>query len=206
MAMNNSITTLLQLISNNPRPVHTTGQWREQKGEGKIYCPKCSSLYRRRFPQPIDIILSHQPEGTIGGAVYFTAISVFHRIFIEQIREHLPEKEFSIGRCFSVEGDLIKDYVTCYSRKYLIVHGGKGTEYEVCPVCDSVRRMKFTRPANIPRIYLSDARVYMDRSCNMFFDEELALGLDYSPWPGAKFQAYPVEENILDKEGFPDDI
>ena len=137
--------------------------------------------------------------------VFYTPLSVFHRAFIEQIRAYIPETEFSVGRCFYAEGGLMEDYVTCYSRNILIVHGGLGTQYEACSFCGSIQRRKCTRPDNIPRKYLTDAHIYMDRNCRFFFDEALALQLDLSAWPGIKFEAYPVEDNVLDGDGFPID-
>jgi uncharacterized C2H2 Zn-finger protein len=205
--MTKPIKTLVELTADDEHYIHTTARWRDQEGEGKVYCPKCGGLYHNRFPEPIDIVLSEypDPDKSIGGPVYFTPISIYHRDFIYRIREYLPETEFALGRCFDIEGRLIEDYITCYSRKYLIVRSGPGSEFKLCPECNNVRRMRYAPPYEyIPRFYLTDARIYMKANCRLFIDEELALQLDYSPWP-VKFQSYRVLDKAIDGQRLPID-
>lgn len=192
---------LVRVVSNHPESVHTTREWL-QKAYGTILCPECNSISQSQFPRQIDIVLSKHPDHRITGGVWWTSVRTFHRDFINQICEHISD--FVTGKCFDRDGMLIEEYVTCYSKNYIVVRGRAGSNYGICAQCNTVNSQG-NAPHYIPRFYLTDSRIYMDSSCDMYLDEELSLELDFSSWPDAELDVIPVRDELADGVHLPID-
>jgi len=130
-------------------------------------------------------------------------IRTFHRDFIDQIRDHLAD--FALGRCFDPQGNLIEEYVTCYSRDYFVTRGNKKSQYRTCPSCDTTYNDGWEGRQYVLRSYLTDAQVYMDVFCSMFLDEDLALQLDFSAWPDLELDPIAIRDKPIDGQQLPCD-
>jgi len=193
---------LLILISSHPDPIHATKQWRKQ-ARGGILCPECTSIRRSQFPTPVDIVLRERPEQTICEPIWWTGVSIFHRDFIEQIRKHMGR--FTFGKCFLEDGTVVEEYVTCYSRDYIVIRGTAESEYGICSTCGTTTSMGHF-PHCIPEFYLKYGPIYQDGSGNMLIDEALFCEMELSPWRGLfEFDRIPVRPEPLDGQHLPID-
>jgi hypothetical protein len=192
---------LYRLNSNSYFPIHTTGQWREE-AIGIVMCPQCSSVDLSRFPEPIDIVLNDYPTGIVGGGVFFTGVSIFHTNLIRQMQDVLPQSEFALGRCLDADGRLIEEFLTCYSRAFIVRRGQVGSRYKVCTGCGAIETIA-RMPHYIPRFYLSHLHVYMDRVCRMYLSDTLVRSLDFSQWPDVDLKAVPIQDDVVDGQHLP---
>ena len=194
---------LLLLVSLHKYPIHAEADWRS-KNMGKLICRTCRRIKRSKvYPGEIDVILSDYPGDIITGAIWWTGLRLFHVDFINQIRACFTGCIF--GKCYGPDGNLVKDYVTCYSKDYIVVRGVEGSKYKICPECGVVDSIPGLAPHYIPRFYLTESRVYMDSSYDMYLDEDLALGLDLSRWKEYEFDTIPIRDDVLDGQHLPID-
>ena len=125
---------LVKVNSALEESVFPTRQWIESE-KGKSRCSSCGTVNRSRFPEPFDMVLSVKPDHRISGN--FFRIMIYHRYFADQIRDYL--EDFSLGKCVLADGQILDEYVTLYSRGYILIRGNKKSEYVVCNECGTVR-------------------------------------------------------------------
>ena len=113
--------------------------------------------------------------------------------------------KFSIGKCHLPNGQIIEEYVTCYTNTYIIERGDARSQYEICDTCGSITPIGWRGRQYTLRSYLTDAVVYEDAFNNLYIDEELALQLDFSPWPDADLETIEVREEPMDGQKLPCD-
>jgi hypothetical protein len=193
---------LMKLCSNHPDPIHAANDWRKD-AKGTLFCPRCSRIYRRLYPKPINVVLKRHPGNRISAGVWCTGIRIFHSDFLEQIKDYL--QDFILGKCYDANGKLIEDFMTCYHKKYLVIRGVAGSTYTICPACNEVGPIPGDFPHYIPRFYLTDSKIYQNSSCSMLLDEELVKQLDVSYWPDAEFDTIPIRDNPIDGQVLPID-
>lgn len=195
---------LVEVTSNHPDPVLATVAWRKAVS-GTIFCPQCCKINRACFPRPIDVVLQKRPDHRITGGVAFAGVRTFHRDFIEQIRGHLCG--VVLGECFEPTGKIIEEYVTCYNNRndWVLVRGNRKSEYRTCPTCDAIWPNGWEGSQYVLRSYLTDARVYMNNFSSMFLDEDLAIELDFSPWPDAELEPIAIRDEPIDGQHLPCD-
>ena len=194
---------LVLLGSTDPDPTHATNQWRAQ-ASGLIVCPQCCKLFPSWFPKPIDIqLMAYTPHSVFGGAA-FTSVCVFHREFIRQIFDYLTD-DFVLGRCFDENNNLIEEYVTCYTRKPILIRGNEKSEYRTCSACKAIWPNGWEGKQYTLRSYLSDARIYQNYSSTMFIDEELSEQLDFSLWDDVDLAPIDIRDEPLDGQHLPCD-
>ena len=193
---------LLRLVSLSEDPTHATAEWRSQ-AIGTIFCPMCHNIKNSVYPKSIDLILEDIPDNSIHDPIWWVGISIFHIGLIEQIVPYFLD--YVLGKCFDSDGNLVNDYVTCYSKDYIVVRGVEGSKYKICPECGVVDSIPGLAPHYIPRFYLTESRVYMDSSYDMYLDEDLALGLDLSRWKEYEFDTIPIRDDVLDGQHLPID-
>jgi hypothetical protein len=193
---------LKMVCSNHPDPIHSTGEWR-RKAYGSILCKECHLLNRNIFPEPIDVTLNERPQFRITGGVWWTGVRIFHKSFLEQIKEKI--EDFVIGRCFDKDGNLITDFVTCYSKDYIVIRGQKGSKYEICNECNTISPIPGINPHYIPRFYLTNSLIYMDSDCSMYIEENLAKKINFTPWTDLEFETIPIIDKPVDGQILPID-
>ena len=142
--------TLYELSTNYPIATHTTMEWR-QREMTKIKCLGCNGIAKNWYPRPIDVILRSHPGNKICGSVDFTVLTIFHIDFINQIRSYLDA--YIIGKCLLPDGKVIKEYVTCYTNKLILVRGNKERRYGDCQ--DYQRKYKDCKMYQRKLIYCS---------------------------------------------------
>ena len=194
---------LFRITSNHPDPTHATNQWRSQ-ASGSVVCPQCCKLLPSWFPRPIDIQLSEFKENSITGGVAFAGVRTFHREFIRQVFDYLTD-DFVLGRCFDEAGGLVEEYVTCYTRRPILIRGNKNSEYRTCPACKAIWPNGWEGKQYILRSYLSDARIYQNYSSTMFIDEELSEQLDFSLWDDVDSAPIDIRDEPMDGQHLPCD-
>jgi len=193
---------LFEINSNHPDPVHATISWRTN-AEKNILCLACKKIRPSWYPRPIDVVLKDVSSHIIMGGVWWVGINIFHTKFIEIIKEYLTDNV--LGKCHNTKGNIIDEYLTCYSNKIIVVRGDKKRKYRVCPECGSILSHAPRRKKYILNTYLSDARIYQDGISYMYIDEELAMNIDFSPWPDAELEPIEVRDEPLDGQHLPGD-
>jgi hypothetical protein len=174
------IERLIKISTNRSEPVNAAGEWlRDAKNE--ILCPECRKIKDGWYPNPINIVLFEPPTRRIAGGVWGTGLSIFNVDFIQQIKPYLDG--FVIGKCFGPDGRLLQEYVTCYSRHWILQRGDKQSEYWICKACEVIYQSGWSGPQYTLRGYLTDARIYMSSGGRMYIDDKIASKLDFSPWP-----------------------
>lgn len=186
---------LLELVSNEPSPINTPPAWRQQ-AYGTILCEKCHCIDRSNFPKPIDVILTGKPERRIEGGIWWTGINIFSVQFIDMIRKHLSR--FVTGKCFDTAGNVIADYVTCYSKDYFVVRGNKESRYKSCDKCNTMRPIGWHGPQYVLNECLTDELVYMDADSSIFLDKRLVTELDLSKWADMELKPIAVRDKPTD--------
>lgn len=191
---------LLNVVSKADWAPSARRYWLE-KAQNTILCKYCGTVNRKLFPEPVDIVLTEVPKGSLMH-VWYIGIRVFRRNFIARLEPYM--KDYVLGKCYDEKEKLIKDYVTCYMRKYLVLRGQQGSNYEVCPECNTVRGIGIA-PHYVPRFYVNNGVVFMDSSCHIYVDHELCLKLHLDKIKDIEFDAIPVVEGVVDGQHLPID-
>ena len=188
---------LVIINSKNDEAVFASKDWRASS-QGRSYCQSCVTVNRMRFPVPFDIILSAIPDYRISGDVLLTCLRIYNKKFVEQIKEYLGD--FTIGRCFSADGELVDEYVTLYSKRYILIRGNKKSKYVRCEECGTVRPHGWYGRQYVLRSYLTESRVYQSPFNELCIDEELAMKLDFSAWPDANLETIEIRDEPMDEQ------
>ena len=165
--------------STYPEATHPARDW-PPAAYGSMLCKDCRIIDRSQYPMPVDAHVLSMPRGEIFGLVGWTGISVFHVGLIDQLRPYLAGCAF--GKCLDAEGNLIEDYVTCYSQTYIVLRGGKKSKYWICQTCGSISSQLGQDRPYLLRRQLTEAQVYQNAHCFMYVTEQLARQIDWSPW------------------------
>lgn len=176
--------------------------------EGELYCRECRTMNRRLYPKPIDVVLQCVPPRTWSEGILFrVAIPVFRSDFAKLIVNECPR--MVIGTCRLTNGQIVKDYVTMYREKWVLMRGDRATKTRVCHVCGSVWTdlvMVFPgRPAYLLRHQLSDESVYQDCSGSLLLQDNLVRRIDWSRFPDMRLQQVSVRDTPLDGKQLPGD-
>ncbi len=191
---------LVQISTNDDDLFHASKSWIAQ-AYGSCLCEECHGVDRTRFPEPIDVVLAEYSQSCIGASPWWTGIEVFDRAFLAQLGEHLSG--FVVGRCLDDGGNIIEKYATCYTAHYIIERGNRNSRYWICGTCGSISPDGWYGKQYTLAEYLDDRLVYQDASGTMYIDEELALELDFSPWPDADLTTIPVRDKPIDGKDLP---
>lgn len=192
---------LYQIGTKVTDPIHSTKEWKSQ-AVGKIICPECNSIDRIWYPKPINVQLRFRPSFRVNDHIWFYGIEIFHRNFVEIIDEYL--NSFVIGKCFDATGKEIKEYLTIYTNKWIVIRGEQGSDYRICNRCASISR-GFVGKYYTLKDYVNEGHVFQDRYSCLYIDEVVKDKLDLSPWPDAVLEPVPVLEDPLDDQHLPCD-
>ena len=186
---------LLELSTNHPDATHATKEWILNE-RGKIICPECNSINRAWYPRPVDVVLRWHPGHMVTSIICLAGSRIFHKDFIDQIGSHLAS--FVTGKCLLPNGTVINDYVTCYTNQWIVKRGGKGSVYRECQTCGAIYPSGEVGPQYTLRAYLSGAPIHQDAITSLYLDEDLAMELDFSPWPDAELDPIAVRDVPID--------
>lgn len=178
--------------------VFPTREWIESE-KGRSRCASCGTVNRSRFPEPFDMVLSAAPPHCVSDS--FFRIKIYHREFINQISEYL--RDFTLGKCVLSDGRILDDYVTQYSRRYILIRGNKHSKYVVCDNCGTVRPHGWYGRQYVLRSYLTESRIYQTPFNQLCIDEELAMQIDFSPWPDADLETIEIRDEPMDEQDPP---
>ena len=198
----NKMNSLIEISTNHPNPVISPSLWRHAEF-GKTLCADCHRVDRTKYPRSFDVKLEEYPHHVITGSVWDIGVKIFHIDFIEQIKPYLAH--YVLGKCYDEKNKLIKQYVTCYGRDYIVARGNKQSNYYVCKSCGAVSSSGWHGMQYTLREYLSDPLIYQNVSCSMFIDDDLALKLDFSAWPDAVLEPIAIKDEPMDGQCLPCD-
>ena len=191
--------SIYKVTSNDEEWLHTTKEWlRYERDNYKCKNVDCYRLDRSIFPNPIDIVIKKTPkQNLICSGVAFSLGRIFHLDFIEQIKPYM--EGFVFGACYLPDKTLVKDYVTCYSKDFIVVRGAYGSKYIQCQACGSV----VGHPAKEPKYVLNDClrgrKVFQNAIQLLYIDEDLAMKLDFSPWVKTELEPIPICDKPVDR-------
>lgn len=168
-----------------PELVFPEEGWLRANGGG-ILCSICHHINRVKYPAPLDVMLDSPPEDGLPCApVETTGITVWRRSFLGRLTPFLTN--FVIGNCQLKDGQVIEDYVTCYSRKSVVLQGGPKSRYQICPQCKTVTSAVAPGPQYILAASLNDSAVYQDGAGNLYLTDRAAKAFDYQTWEVEEF-------------------
>ena len=179
--------------------LQTTHEWRRFEKEN-YYCKKdtCYRLDRFRFPEPIDVVITGlPPKKYLREGVSNSRADIYHIDFINQIRLYMDG--FVFGKCFLPDGTVVKDYVTCYSKDFIVIRGAIGSSYIECAECGNIVGHPAKEPRYVLRRYLKERKVYQDAIMSLYLDEDLAMKLDFSPWVKTELEPIPICDKPVDR-------
>lgn len=194
-----------EITSNHKDPVYTPMEL-YQRLKGSVLCEYCNAIRRTMYPKPYDIVLGNRPSvgHRINGFVTHSNIKIYHIDFILQIMQHLDSYGFVIGKCFSENGELVPNYVTCYHKSY-IVRRGKGVKYKVCEHCGSVRYYPlWGNNQYYTKGEVKDMKIVQDLSGGIHLKQDIFENIDFSLWSDCKFVSTEVLDIEPDYNLFPD--
>lgn len=194
-----------EVMSTSDSAPHVDVPWmRSILAEGRILCPECRHVRREHYPNPLELHLSEVPEGFSSMLVSPVAARGFRRAFLELFLPHL--KHSVIGPCY-MDGVLVPDLVTCYTARPIEIRGdAKETLPSSCKTCGNIHIRHFgDGPAYVVRSAMDGASVAQDSIGNLYVAEELALSIDWSPWPDIEFAAYEIYDRPIDGLVLPGD-
>jgi len=189
---------IYKVTSNDEEWLHTTKEWlRYERDNYKCKNKECYRLDRSKFPGPIDTVIKKTPkQKMICSGVAFSMGRIFHLDFIEQIKPYM--KRFVFGKCYLPDRTIVKEYVTCYTKDFVILRGAPGSSYIQCEQCKTVVGSP-KDPVYVLRSSLKDRRVYQDAIQSLYIDEELALNIDFSRWPRTELEQIAIRDRPIDK-------
>lgn len=191
---------LIKIGSKEDEAIFASRKWLTSE-KGISYCESCGRVNRTQFPVPYDIELSIVPMHRISGVVLWTGLKIYHKEFIDQIRDYLGD--FTIGKCVLDDGSVLEDFMTLYSRRYILIRGNKKSKYRTCQECGTVMPIGWYGRQYALRSYLTSSRVYQNPFNGLCIDEELALQIDFSPWPDADLQTIEIRDEPMDEQDPP---
>jgi len=191
------MTIIYELSSEFDDLPHATREWRQHEKE-YYKCKICQKLNRiKLYPAQIDVAVKEMTsDKAIYMAVWYAKATLFHIQFIEQIRSYMDDYVF--GKCYLPDGSLIKEYVTCYKKDFIVIRGTCGTEYYECLECRSVGSI-VEGPKYVLRSYLKEKKIHQDSIQHLYIDESVINSIDFSPWPDVVLEPIEVRDEPVDQ-------
>jgi hypothetical protein len=183
-----------------PAPVFPDEDWL-QDVSGKRICSECKCILRNKYPEPLHVVLRTEPEGQTSFQLETTNIIIWRRDFIEYILKYLPD--FILGDCFLPDGSILKDYVTCYASKCIVVRGGKQSTYHICSSCGAIFSDVEPGPKYVLKNQLSEAKIYQDAYGHLFIMGDIVWNFDFLHWEDVSRQGLSVRELPADGQILP---
>lgn len=193
------------VMSTSDAGPHVDVPWmRSMLAEGRVLCPSCRHVRREYYPNPLELQLSEVSEGFSYMPVSPIAVRGFRRAFLELFLPHL--KHSVVGPCY-MDGVLVPDLVTCYTARPIAVRGdAKHTQSSSCKTCGDTKIRHFGEgPAYVVRSSMDGALAAQESAGRLYVAEELALSIDWSPWPDIEFAAYEIYDRPIDGLVLPGD-
>lgn len=178
------------------------------RSAGTLFCKYCRSVNRSLYPRPLDVVLLADPPRTWTiGEPFRVGISIYRADFAEIIRKAVPR--FVAGRCLLPNGQVIRDYVTLYSDKAVLMRGDRETTTKVCKLCGSVWSdlvmINPGRPAYLLRHQLTGDLFYQGESSPDFMEDELVGCIDWHRFPDLEVLDVDTLDIPLDDRRLPGD-
>lgn len=183
-------------------PVFAEEQWLSKGMKNQILCPECKCVNRTRYPASFDIVLEKEPQGQTGILVELTNVTIWRKDFIDSFLEYLSSH--ILGKCYLPDGQVIEEYVTCYSNQYVVARGGKNSSYRICSLCGTIISNVKPGPSYILERYIYDKNICQDALCGLFICEDVLFPYDPDKWmsivPGCiSVRKEPVDGQVLPK-------
>ena len=190
---------IYEITSNDEEWLHTTKEWRRfERDNYKCKNKACNKLERNLFPKSIDAVIKKVPmQRLVCSGIFDSMANIYHVDFISQIRPHM--EGFVFGKCFLPDGTVVKDYVTCYSKDFVVIRGSIGSSYIECAECGNIVGHPAKEPRYVLRRYLKERKVYQDAIMSLYLDEDLAMKLDFSPWVKTELEPIPICDKPVDR-------
>ena len=189
-----------------PDAVYPNDEWLKE-AINNILCPECLSIKRDCFPLPIDIILANRPnedpEDQPIVNIETTGITIILQSVLEIMKDHLSH--FVLGKCFLADGSVLDKYATCYSKKYVVIRGSQYSNYDICPLCGTIKSNVRPGPEYILTRDMSEEKIYQDAVGNLYLTEEIAWNLNLSIWEGIGKKPIAIRETPADGQKLPCD-
>jgi len=162
-------------------------RWRLEV-RGKLFCTCCSTIFRRVYPQPVDVHLSQLYRNTTYGSVTWTRIGVIHERLLEALSPYLEGYVF--GKCFDRNGRILSKYRSMYHWRYITIRDADKPGHRVCKQCGTMLSTWGDAPYALSA-ELAGARVWQNAPCTLYVDEHLARSIDWKPF--RDIELYPIE-------------
>jgi len=175
----------------NRAPVMPDNSWLRTMLDD-IICSKCLSIDRSQYPRPFNVVLTEMPSRRTCDVIAGTSITLFHKQFVSLFSSDMQEYVF--GCCFSSDGSLLNDYVTCYSKHYIMLRGNQHAYYWKCGCCGKIHSEPKNGPRYVLRHDLSNSMLYQDARCCIYLTESLAMNLYLEQWDDIKLIGVPIRE------------
>jgi len=175
---------------------------------GSVICTHCRDVKRESYPQGIDVVLRDSPRALpFYGVLFRVGLPLYRSTFVQQFPSEF--RRFAIGRVLTVDGGVISEYVSAYSRTSVLLRGDDRVTTKVCPLCSSVWSdlvMVFPdRPAYLLRHQLTNAQLHQGRGSELYITEELAAQVEWSQFPDVQLLRVDVRNTPLDRKRLPGD-
>ena len=195
---------LVEISTKSEDPVHADEDW-VIESVGKILCPDCKSVMPSWYPNPVDVRLRSLPEVFILNAICWIGVELIHKKFFQQISEYFSDQ--IIGKCFDSNNNLIKDYVTCYTKKKscIVVRGTENVKYFICSRCGAITGGPWPGREYLLSYQIRDDNIYQDHSSTLYLKEELVEKLSFANWKDVELIKIPIRQASLNQKYLPCD-
>jgi hypothetical protein len=146
-------------------------------------CPECLHVDRSRYPQPFDVVIESLPASLEEPhlkeirqvSLFFANIpfTIWRRDFIDTLREEMSG--MVIGQCVLPDGSEVSEYVTCYSKNYVILRGNRQSRYRICPRCGCNASEIHNSPWYLLSKDIQGGPIYQDSECRLYVDPEIQV-------------------------------
>jgi len=173
----------------DPQIVYPDMSWLSNVNSSGI-CPLCKCINRQRYPAPADVMIERSPnEDQTSVLIETTNITIWKKDFVEKLS--LYRDGFAIGKCFTSDGRILDDYVTCYLRKCITIRGNKQSRYQLCQSCGAIISNVEPGPKYVLEKELDGSRIYQDALCRFYVTEDVVDDFD-EPQEDLAFNAVSV--------------
>jgi len=190
---------VVQVLSNHSHSIIADVEWLDG-ARGSSLCHKCKAIDRSKYPTPVAVVVRAIARGLHFGPVAQSGVFIFHKRLIDDIWLHLAD--YVIGECRDARGPT--DFVTCYSKKYVVLRGNATAQYPICAVCGSV----FSDFGPAPYVMARDLMgggVYQDVQCVIMLEDEVVRCVDWKRFPDRDLRPVGIRETPLDGRRLPGD-
>lgn len=156
-----------------------------------VRCPVCGRFRDDVYPRIIDVTLFQLARGLACGFMSDFNIGIIRTEFFADLG--LDKHEFAVGRCFKGTGELIKTYVSYYSRPRI---GCYGTEANVKTVCSGCGHFwvedegeRFVLASEV-----GDRAAVQDQAGHLYLAPRLAARIDWQKHRSIQPFTYPIRK------------